>query len=61
MIIAVAQDTGTHAVIKSAHFDLLTPRVSLLGLVRKLHHLTTLINVIKKNIIKEIKKNHNQC
>jgi hypothetical protein len=58
---AVAHDTGTHAVIKSAHLDLLTPLVSLLGLFLKLHHLTTLTNEIKKNIINEIKKNHNQC
>jgi len=48
IIIAVAHETGTQAVIKSAHFDLLTPRVSRFGLTRKLHHLTTLINVIKK-------------
>jgi hypothetical protein len=47
MIIEAAQDTGTQAVIKSAHFDLLTPRVSLLGFVRKLHHLTTFIKVMK--------------
>lgn len=61
MIIAVAQDTGTQAVIKSAHLDLLTPLVSLFGLFRKLHHLTTLTNDIKKNIISDIKKNHSQC
>jgi len=30
----MAHETGTQAVIKSAHFDLLTPRVSLLGRVR---------------------------
>jgi hypothetical protein len=42
-----AQETGTLAVIKSAHLDLLTPLVSLLGLLRKLHHLTTFIKVIK--------------
>jgi hypothetical protein len=42
-----AHETGTVAVIKSAHLDLLTPRVSLLGLFRKLHHLTTFINVMK--------------
>ena len=58
---AVAQETGTHAVIKSAHFDRLTPRVSLLGLFLILHHLTTLTKDIKKNIISDIKKNHNQC
>jgi len=60
-MIAAAHETGTHAVIKSAHLDLLTPLVSRLGRVRKLHHLTTLTNVIKKNMISDIKKNHNQC
>jgi len=46
-MIEAAQVTGTEAVIKSAHLDLLTPRVSRRGFVLKLHHLTTLINVIK--------------
>ena len=45
--IEIAQDTGTQAVIRSAHLDLLTPLVSLLGLDLKLHHLTTFIKVIK--------------
>jgi len=31
MIIAMAQDTGTQAVIMSAHLERLTPRVSRLG------------------------------
>lgn len=61
MIIDIAHDTGTQAVIKSAHFDLLTPRVSRFGFVRALHQRTVLIKVIKKNIINDIKKNHNQC
>jgi hypothetical protein len=52
----MAQDTGTHAVIKSAHFDRLTPRVSRFGFVRALHHRTVLIKVIKKNMIKDMKK-----
>ena len=56
-----AHDTGTHAVIKSAHLDLLTPLVSRLGLLRGLHQRTTFMNVMKKNIISDIKKNHNQC
>ena len=43
----IAQETGTQAVIRSAHLDLLTPRVSRLGLVRWLHQRTTFINVIK--------------
>jgi hypothetical protein len=46
-MIDIAQETGTHAVIKSAHFDLLTPLVSLFGFTRKLHQRTTFINVIK--------------
>ena len=56
-----AQDTGTQAVIRSAHFERLTPRVSLFGFILGLHQRTTLIKVIKKNIINDIKKNHNQC
>ena len=47
IIIDKAQETGTHAVIKSAHLDLLTPLVSLLGFDLKLHQRTTWINVIK--------------
>ena len=46
-MIAAAQDTGTQAVIRSAHLERLTPLVSLLGLTLGLHHLTTFINVIK--------------
>jgi hypothetical protein len=61
MIIAVAHETGTQAVIKSAHLDLLTPLVSLLGLLRILHQRTTFTNDMKKNIISEIKKNQSQC
>jgi hypothetical protein len=60
-MIAVAQDTGTHAVIKSAHLERLTPRVSRFGLFLMLHHLTTFTKDIKKNIINDIKKNHNPC
>ena len=44
---AAAQDTGTQAVIKSAHLDLLTPRVSRFGLTLGLHQRTTLMNVMK--------------
>ena len=47
MIIEAAQVTGTVAVIRSAHLERLTPRVSRLGRVRMLHHLTTLIKVMK--------------
>ena len=36
-IIEIAQETGTQAVIKSPHLDLLTPRVSRRGLTRVLH------------------------
>ena len=47
MIIDAAHVTGTVAVIRSAHLDLLTPRVSRLGFVLRLHQRTTLINVMK--------------
>jgi hypothetical protein len=47
IMIDAAQETGTLAVIRSAHLDLLTPLVSLFGLLRRLHHLTTFIKVIK--------------
>ena len=47
MIIDAAHVKGTVEVIKSAHLDLLTPLVSFLGLFLGLHHLITLINVIK--------------
>jgi len=60
IIIEVAQETGTQAVIKSPHFDLLTPRVSLFGRIRMLHHRTVDKKVIKKKIIMNMKTNHNQ-
>lgn len=59
-IIDKAHVTGTQAVIKSPHLDRLTPRVSRRGWVRKLHHRTVQINVIKKKIIKNTKKNQSQ-
>jgi len=59
-MIEVAQETGTQAVIRSPHLDLLTPRVSRLGFILMLHHRTVQINVIKKKIIKKTKTNHNQ-
>jgi hypothetical protein len=59
-MIDAAHETGTQAVIKSPHLERLTPRVSRLGRVRILHHLTTLTKVKKKKIIKKIKTNHNQ-
>jgi hypothetical protein len=60
-MIAVAHETGTHAVIRSAHLDRLTPLVSRFGLLRKLHQRTTLTKDMKKNIIRDMKKNHSQC
>jgi len=60
MIIEAAQETGTHAVIRSPHLDRLTPRVSRLGRVRILHHRTVHKKVKKKKTIKKTKKNHNQ-
>lgn len=59
-MIEVAQDTGTHAVIKSAHFDRLIPLVSRRGFTLGLHQRMICTNVIKKKVISEIKKNHNQ-
>jgi len=47
MMIDAAQVTGTVAVIRSAHLDRLTPRVSRFGFVRKLHQRTTLTKVMK--------------
>ena len=55
-----AQVIGTQAVIKSPHFDRLTPRVSRRGLVRILHQRTVQRNVRKKNTIIQINRNHNQ-
>jgi len=60
MMIEVAQETGTVAVIKSPHFDRLTPRVSLIGLFLRLQFRIVTKNVKKKKTIIKIKKNHNQ-
>ena len=60
MTIELAQAAGTRPVIKSPHFDLLNPRVSLFGLFRIAHHLAVQDAVKKKKIIINIKKNHNQ-
>jgi hypothetical protein len=59
-IIDVAHETGTHAVIKSPHFERLTPRVSRRGRIRILHQRTVHTNVIRKKIIINTKTNHNQ-
>jgi hypothetical protein len=59
-MIEAAHETGTQAVIKSAHLDLLTPRVSRRGRVRILHQRTVHKNVVIKKIIKNTKTNHNQ-
>lgn len=56
----MAQETGTHAVIKSPHLDRLTPRVSRRGLTRVEHHLTVQMKLIKKKQIKKMKRNHSQ-
>jgi hypothetical protein len=55
-----AHETGTQAVIKSPHFDRLTPRVSRRGRVLMLHHRTVHKKVRKKKTIKKIKKNQSQ-
>jgi hypothetical protein len=59
-MIEIAHETGTQAVIRSPHFDLLTPRVSRRGRIRKVHQRKVPKNVVEKNIIKKIKRNHNQ-
>lgn len=56
----MAHVTGTQAVIKSPHLDLLTPRVSRRGLVRILHQRSVPKKVIKKNTIKKMNINHTQ-
>jgi len=60
-MMVVAHVTGTQAVIKSAHLDLLTPLVSRFGLILGFDHLTVFIYPMKKSIIRDIKKNHSQC
>jgi hypothetical protein len=59
-IIEIAHETGTHAVIKSPHLDLLTPLVSRRGRIRIVHHRSVEIKLIRKKQIKKINKNHNQ-
>jgi hypothetical protein len=59
-MIEIAHVTGTVAVIKSPHFERLTPLVSRRGWTRLLHQRTTHINDIKKKQIKNTNKNHNQ-
>ena len=56
----MAQDTGTHAVIKSPHLDRLTPRVSRLGLTRVEHHRTVHTKEIKKKQMRKMKRNQSQ-
>lgn len=52
IIIEAAHETGTHAVIKSPHFDLLTPCVSRTGFLWVEHHRTTTKKLIKKKAIR---------
>jgi hypothetical protein len=56
----MAQVTGTPAVIRSPHFERLTPRVSRLGCVRFAHQRTVHRKETKNNTIKKMKMNHNQ-
>lgn len=56
----MAQETGTQAVIKSPHLDLLTPRVSRRGRIRVVHQRKVDKKVKKKKTIKKMNKNHNQ-
>lgn len=59
-IIDIAQETGTQAVIKSPHFERLTPLVSRRGRTRTAHQRNVETKLIKKKQIKKINKNHNQ-
>lgn len=59
-MIEIAHVIGTHAVIKSPHFERLTPRVSRRGFVLMLHQRTVHKNVRKKKTIIQMNKNHNQ-
>lgn len=59
-IIEAAQETGTHAVIKSPHFDRLTPRVSRRGRTRLVHHRIVHRKLMKKKQIKNININQSQ-
>lgn len=59
-IIDAAQVKGTPAVIKSPHFDRLTPLVSRRGLLEFWFHLIVMMKTRKNKTIKKIKKNHNQ-
>lgn len=55
-----AHVTGTIAVIRSPHFDRLTPRVSRRGRKRGFAQRIVDKNVNTKNTIKKIKTNHSQ-
>ena len=59
-IIDIAHETGTQAVIKSPHFERLTPLVSRRGRTRTVHQRNVETKLIKKKQIKKINKNHNQ-
>jgi hypothetical protein len=59
-MIEVAHETGTVAVIKSPHLDLLTPRVSRTGRCRILHHLNVTRKAKKKKTIINTKINQSQ-
>lgn len=59
-IIEIAQETGTQAVIKSPHLDLLTPRVSRRGRTLVVHQRTVQTKLIKKKQIKKMNKNQSQ-
>mgnify|MGYP004481590083 CR=1 FL=1 len=56
----IAHETGTHAVIKSPHFDRLTPRVSRRGRTRNVHHRTVDRKLIKKKQIRKMNMNQSQ-
>ena len=59
-MIDIAHETGTHAVIRSPHFERLTPRVSRRGLTRVEHQRTADKKLTKKKQIKKININQSQ-
>ena len=56
----MAHETGTQAVMRSPHFERLTPRVSRRGLDRLEFHRTTEIKEIRKKQIRKTKTNQTQ-
>ena len=56
----IAHETGTHAVIRSPHFERLTPLVSRRGFTRVEHQRTADKKLIKKKQIRNMNINQSQ-